>query len=248
MPPMASHRTCVRRTPLCLRAAVAVLLAASPCSATASVPTRKTASVATASVATPIRGWNSWFAFDTHLNETVLASNADALVSTGLAALGYSLVALDGGWQGGRFQNGTVYENATAFPHGLLALSDYIHARGLQFGAYTDRGAKTCDNHVGSAGFEAQDAAFYASIKADLVKEDSCDATQSHAGALAQFALMQSALAATGRPIALSLCGWLKWCVLVLSGHNELSFTLALTPPPPPFTHLGTLVAQGAPA
>lgn len=61
----------------------------------------------------PTRGWNAWFAFDTHLNETNVASNAAALVSTGLAQAGYTLVALDGGWQGGRFSNGTVFANAT---------------------------------------------------------------------------------------------------------------------------------------
>jgi alpha-galactosidase len=161
--------------------------------------------------ARPARGWNSWFAYDTHLNETGMLANGEALVSTGLAAAGYTLVALDGGWQGGRFHNGTVYANATTFPSGLLALSRRVQALGLEFGAYTDRGSETCDGRVGSAGHEAADAAFYASIEASYLKEDSCFATQSHAGALAQFALMQSALAATGRAFTFSLCGWLKF-------------------------------------
>ena len=161
--------------------------------------------------ARPARGFNPWFAFDTHLNETGMLANAEALVSTGLAAAGYTLVALDGGWQGGRFHNGTVFANATTFPSGLLALSRRVQALGLEFGAYTDRGGETCDGRVGSAGHEAADAAFYASIEASYLKEDSCFATQSHAGALAQFALMQGALAATGRAFTFSLCGWLKW-------------------------------------
>jgi len=164
-----------------------------------------------APVALPARGWNAWFAYDTRLNETNVFANAAALVSTGLAARGFSLVALDGGWQGGRGRDGVVFANATAFPSGLLALSRRVHALNLSFGIYTDRGGETCDGHVGSGGHEAADARFYAAVEADYLKEDSCFATQSHAGALAQFALMQDALAATGRPFAFSLCGWLKW-------------------------------------
>ena len=44
-----------------------------------------------------------------------------------------------------------------------------------------------------------------------LNTSDSCSATQSHAGALAQYKLMQDGIAATGRPMVFSLCGWLSW-------------------------------------
>ena len=175
----------------------------------------------------PARGYNSWFAFDVHLNgesghrafslgdhgtpapmssyapsETNMRSNADALVSTGLAAAGYIFCNMDGGWQGGRYSNHSVYANASAFPSGLAALGDYMHARGLLFGGYTDRGPETCDGHTGSLNFEAPDAAQYAAWGMDYVKvrreaaaagcggkshpaslyaqEDSCFATQSH--------------------------------------------------------------------
>lgn len=159
----------------------------------------------------PARGWNSWFAFDTHLNESSVRANADAFLRLGLRELNFTLIALDAGWQGGRSPNGTVFANSSIFPSGLGALGSYLHARGLAFGVYTDRGQSTCDGRVGSAGHEAQDASFYASVGADLLKEDSCDATQSHSGALSQFGLMQAALSSSGRPIALSLCGWLQW-------------------------------------
>ena len=168
-------------------------------------------STASGKILQPTRGFNSWFSFDVHVNETNVLSNAEGLVTTGLATKGFSIVAMDGGWQGGRFANGTVYPNASAFPSGLLSISRKIHALNLTFGVYTDRGQSTCDAHVGSAGYETEDATFYASVEADLLKEDSCDATQSHEGALAQFLLMQNALAATGRPFVFSLCGWLKW-------------------------------------
>ena len=159
----------------------------------------------------PFLGFNAWFAFDTSLNETLIRAQADAMVSLGLRDLGYQYINLDGGWQGGRDAGGKVVGNTTKFPSGMKALGDYIHSKGLLYGMYTDRGGKTCDGAVGSAGHEADDVATYAEFGADFVKSDSCSATQSHAGALAQYSLMATAMAAAARPMAFSLCGWLKW-------------------------------------
>jgi hypothetical protein len=36
-----------------------------------------------------IEGWNSWYGFRCSINETVVRQTADALVVTGLAAIGY---------------------------------------------------------------------------------------------------------------------------------------------------------------
>jgi hypothetical protein len=93
----------------------------------------------------------------------------------------------------------------------MTALAEHIHSRGLKFGLYTDRGDKTCDNHVGSFGYEAADAATYASWGSDFIKSDSCDTTQSHAQALDLYAKMAAGIAAAGRPQFFSLCGWLSW-------------------------------------
>lgn len=87
-----------------------------------------------------------------------MMENADQLVNLGLANMGFAYVNLDGGWQGGRFPNGSVYENSTSFPSGMKALADYVHSKGLLFGSYTDRGQSTCDGHVGSLGHELRDA------------------------------------------------------------------------------------------
>ena len=59
---------------------------------------------------------------------------------------------LDGGWQGGRYPNGTVYANKTTFPSGIPALANYLHSKQLSFGSYTDRGGSTCDGRVGRRG------------------------------------------------------------------------------------------------
>ena len=48
------------------------------------------------------------------------------------------------------------------FPRGFKALSDDLHAAGLKFGVYTDRGTTTCGGRPSAFGHEAQDAATYA--------------------------------------------------------------------------------------
>jgi alpha-galactosidase len=47
----------------------------------------------------PPMGWNSWNHFGCQINETIIKQTADLLVSTGLAAKGYTYVNLDDCWQ-----------------------------------------------------------------------------------------------------------------------------------------------------
>ncbi|KAK4403448.1 Alpha-galactosidase 3 [Sesamum angolense] len=47
---------------------------------------------------TPQMGWNSWNFFACNINETVIKETADALISTGLAKLGYNYVNIDDCW------------------------------------------------------------------------------------------------------------------------------------------------------
>ncbi|KAL2600965.1 hypothetical protein AAZV13_10G141400 [Glycine max] len=47
---------------------------------------------------TPPMGWNSWNHFGCDINESVIRETADAMVSTGLAALGYRYVNIDDCW------------------------------------------------------------------------------------------------------------------------------------------------------
>ena len=48
------------------------------------------------SARTPQMGWNSWNKFGCNVNETLIQQTADAMVSTGLAKLGYEYVNVDG--------------------------------------------------------------------------------------------------------------------------------------------------------
>src|SRR5690606_37481233 len=95
--------------------------------------------------------------------------------------------------------DGTQYPSPSAFPSGIGALASYVHARGLRFGLYTDRGSLTCQGRPGALGFEKVDAASYAQWGVDFLKEDSCNATQVPAEAFEQYGRMRDALNATGR-------------------------------------------------
>ena len=77
---------------------------------------------------TPQMGWSSWNKFMTDINEDIIKENADALVSLGLADVGYVDVNVDDGWHGERDENGFVTENPEKFPSGMKELGAYIHS------------------------------------------------------------------------------------------------------------------------
>jgi alpha-galactosidase len=156
--------------------------------------------------ATPPMGWNSWNKFGCEVSESLVRGAADALVSTGMKDAGYRYIVVDDCWQVGRDDGGAIVVDAARFPSGMKALADYVHAKGLQFGLYSDAGRKTCQGRPGSFGHEVQDAAQYAAWGVDYLKYDWCSAEG--IDARAAYSLMRRALEATGRPIVLSVCEW----------------------------------------
>lgn len=155
---------------------------------------------------TPPMGWNSWNKFACNVNEKVIRDTADAIASNGMKEAGYQFVVIDDCWHGPRDANGFITEDKTRFPGGLKALGDYIHAKGLKFGIYSDAGAKTCGGRPGSQGHEYQDALQYARWGVDYLKYDWCSTGTRNAEEA--YALMSDALRASGRPIVFSLCEW----------------------------------------
>ncbi len=155
---------------------------------------------------TPPMGWNSWNKFACNVNEAVIRKTADAMASNGMKAAGYEYIVIDDCWHGMRDANGFITEDRTRFPGGLKALGDYIHAKGLKFGIYSDAGTKTCGGRPGSQGHEYQDALQYARWGVDYLKYDWCSTGVRNAEEA--YATMADALRATGRPILFSLCEW----------------------------------------
>ncbi len=127
----------------------------------------------TISFSPPI-GWSSWYAHWEYVTEQDMYKAAHALRSSGLQNYGYEYVLIDDGWQDTSHAasiNGL--RPANKFPN-LSGLIDSLHTLGFKVGIYSSPGANTCVKLPGSLGHEKQDAEYFCSLKADLVKHDWC--------------------------------------------------------------------------
>ncbi|HEY0759029.1 MAG TPA: glycoside hydrolase family 27 protein [Acidisarcina sp.] len=155
---------------------------------------------------TPPMGWNTWNKFACNVDEQLIRTAADQMVSTGMKDAGYTFIVIDDCWHGARDAHGDIQADPQRFPSGIKALSDYVHSKGLKFGIYSDAGSKTCAGRPGSRGHEFQDALQYAAWGVDYLKYDWCSTTTQDGRA--SYDTMNQALLATGRPIVFSMCEW----------------------------------------
>lgn len=155
---------------------------------------------------TPPMGWNTWNKFSCNIDEKLIREAADQMVSSGLKDLGYNYIIIDDCWHGERDSLGFIHPDEKKFPSGIKALADYVHAKGLKFGIYSDAGSKTCGGRPGSRGHEYQDALTYASWGVDYLKYDWCSTEGlKEQGA---YMTMRDALRAAGRPVVFGMCEW----------------------------------------
>jgi alpha-galactosidase len=155
-------------------------------------------------------GWASWNHFFCDYNEQTIRDQADALVSTGMRDLGYRYVLIQECIAPSRDSQGNLIVDPARFPHGMKALVDYIHARGLKAGIYTDVGLYTCypkPRYQGSYGHEDQDARTFASWGMDLVEMDYCNRVPNHTGREI-YERMAAAIKKTHRAMLFYLCSW----------------------------------------
>jgi len=152
-------------------------------------------------------GWNSWNFFACAINETVIRETADALISTGLADLGYVYVNIDDCWSSTtRNLEGDLEPDQKTFPSGIKALADYVHAKYLKLGIYSDAGIYTCEVRPGSIFNEKRDANLFASWGIDYLKYDNC--YNLGIEPKKRYPPMREALNATEHTIFYSLCEW----------------------------------------
>lgn len=156
---------------------------------------------------TPPMGWSSWNYFGCDINEEIIRSMADAMVTSGMKDAGYQYINIDDCWQADqRDDSGNIVADPAKFPSGIKNLVDYVHSKGLKMGIYSCAGVKTCAGFPGSRGYEFQDARTYASWGIDYLKFDWCNTSTQDAEA--SYTLMSQAIRAAGRPVVFSICEW----------------------------------------
>ncbi|MCX2951730.1 ricin-type beta-trefoil lectin domain protein [Lentzea sp. NEAU-D7] len=170
-------------------------------------------------------GWASWNTFFENIDHNVIKAQADALVSSGLAAAGYRYVNIDSGWwKGTRDSAGDITVDEAQWPGGMKAIADYIHGKGLKAGIYTDAGRNGCGYYfptpgpphagTGSEGHYEQDMLRFSRWGFDYVKVDWCGADVEELDAPSTYRALSDAAAkasaTTGRELVLSICEWGK--------------------------------------
>ena len=137
---------------------------------------------------TPPMGWNSWYVHYNRVDDKIMRASADAMISSGMADVGYMYVNIDDCWMNTegtnkymsdstrigplRDNNGNILPNRH-FPD-MKSMTGYIHAKGLKTGIYTSPGPNTCCGMAGSWQHEEQDAARFAEWGFDFLKYDWC--------------------------------------------------------------------------
>lgn len=165
---------------------------------------------------TPPMGWLAWERFRCNIDckndpkncisEQLFMDMADRLVEDGYLDAGYEYVNIDDCWSSKkRDAQGRLQSDPDRFPHGIKALADYMHKKGLKLGIYADYGNLTCGGYPGSLGHLETDAQTFADWGVDMLKMDGCyaDPKDMNKG----YPQMTRYLNATGRPILFS-CSW----------------------------------------
>ncbi len=172
----------------------------------------------------PLMGWSSWNTFAAKISEDIIKGQADAMVATGLDTCGYNYINIDDGFQWDRAEDGTLGINATRFPNGLKPVVDYIHAKGLKAGIYSDAGRGTCaayyggethEEGTGLLGHDDQDCQlFFTGLEFDFIKVDFCGGTswqnteKLNLDPQERYTAIAEAIGRTGRDVDYNVCRW----------------------------------------
>jgi alpha-galactosidase len=164
--------------------------------------------------AAPYMGVDTWYGYGLSVNEQAVVNLTNATVDRGLEAAGYRDVWIDAGWwkpadgpgtPGARNADGSIQLDPSLWPHGMRWLTDYIHAKGLLAGIYTDAGPVGCGNG-GSWSHYQQDSDTFAAWGFDAVKVDYCGGGRTGMTPEQNFSAFSAALRASGRAMLLNVC------------------------------------------
>ena len=167
---------------------------------------------------TPPMGWNSWDWFGkSEINEDNMKQCMDAIVHEGLLDAGYEYFVIDGGWRDHKLgPHGELLSDPVKFPHGMKALADYAHSRGLKFGLHTVPGTNDCGgDSVGGFGHEEIQVKQFVDWGLDFIKLDKCKFKNGWDEKTLQetYQKWHDLLSACGRKIVLSISAytWRDW-------------------------------------
>jgi len=166
----------------------------------------------------PALGYNTWNAYGCNIDEGLVLTSAQLMVSLGLQDVGYEYVNIDDCYaEPNRSATGELVANTAKFPSGMKNLTDQIHGLGFKTGIYGDSGWFTCGGFPGSFENELKDATTWAEWGFEYLKFDNCDIPFDdiiREGMLGKYTRMADALAqigsntASGKPFLFSLCQW----------------------------------------
>ncbi|CAH2058289.1 unnamed protein product, partial [Iphiclides podalirius] len=176
---------------------------------------------------TPPMGWMSWGYFKCGANctknpqkcldENLILSVADSFYKEGYQEAGYEYIIIDDCWsERTRGKDGRLVADRQRFPNGMKYISDYIHARGLKFGLYTNVADVTCMYYPGSRGHFETDAITFAEWGVDYLKLDGCYVNEDSLDRA--YVEMGRYLNKTGRPMLYS-CSWPYYIEYI---HNKV--------------------------
>ncbi|XP_071087435.1 alpha-galactosidase A-like [Haliotis cracherodii] len=182
---------------------------------------------------TPPMGWLSWERFrcnldckndpDNCISENLYMRMADIIAAEGYKDAGYQYVCVDDCWLAkSRDSNGRLQPDPDRFPHGMKALADYVHSKGLKFGIYEDVGSETCARYPGSRGHYQTDAQTFAEWGIDLLKFDGCNIKPEDFAE--GYSEMGFYLNKTGRPILYSC----EWAIGDIMHGREANYTAVM--------------------
>ncbi|HEY5507693.1 MAG TPA: T9SS type A sorting domain-containing protein [Paludibacter sp.] len=171
------------------------------------------------SLKSPLMGWSSWNNFFSNINETVIKGQVDAMVSTGLASVGFKYINIDDGYFKNRNADGSLRVDSIKFPNGMKVVADYIHTKGLKAGIYSDAGSNTCGNIYGGeangkdAGLYNHDQMdidlFFKTWGYDFLKVDYCGGQAQGLDEKTRYSAIKRAINNTGRTdINYNVCRW----------------------------------------
>ena len=166
----------------------------------------------------PIMGWSSWNHFHINIDEKMIREQADAMISSGMYKAGYRFINIDDGYFGGRNSDGNLLTDTKKFPSGMRALTDYIHARKLKAGIYSDAGKNTCgskyDNDPNGIGVgmyghvECDCNLFFNDWKFDFLKVDWCGGDWMGLDEETEYTKIIHAVKAINPEIVFNICRW----------------------------------------